>query len=59
MSAVLWLLGAALAWWAVSWWRRRSTLLVRRSDQVVDLAEVRRLRALERAVERHPSGRAS
>lgn len=34
-------------------------LRARLRGEVVDLAAVRRMRALERAVERHPSGRVS
>jgi len=59
MSVVILLALACLGWLAVSWWRGRSALLPNRSDTVIDLAQVRRLKALERAVERHPSGRAS
>lgn len=41
-------------------WALVPVLRDRRSQSnVVDLAQVRQLRALERAVERHPSGRAS
>ena len=59
MTALAWLIAAGLAWAGISWWRRRSALLPNRSDKVIDLVEVRRLRALQRCVDHHPSGRAS
>ena len=42
-------------------WLLVPVVRARRSEtgNVIDLAQVRQLRALERAVERHPSGRAS
>jgi hypothetical protein len=54
MALVLLALLAGAAWALVPVLRAR-----RAHGNVVDLAQVRQLRALERAVERHPSGRAS
>lgn len=55
MALVLLAVLAGAAWALVPVLRDRRA----QHGNVIDLAQVRQLRALERAVERHPSGRAS